>query len=433
MSLRNVLLFAGVALLFVLTGMFASWNQSLLILNISLVSAVIAMGVNLQWGYAGLFNTGIMGFAALGGLAVALTSGKAMPEAFAAGGPQIFVALITAAVVIAGTIWLRRRMEPGRLRNVVTAVVLVVGFIVYRMIFDPAVARVESVSPAHSGNIGGLGLNSLWGWALGALIAAGAAWLIGKTALGLRSDYLAIATLGIAEIIIQILKNEDWLARGVKMVSDLPRPWPVPREVDLQTSSSYLEFVGRWGWDPTISSTIVVKIAYAGLFIIVLGAIIWLSERALNSPWGRMMRAIRDNEVSAAAMGKNVTSRHLQIFVLGSALAGIGGAMLVSMDSLMNPGTYNPLRHTFLIWVMVVVGGSGNNWGSLLGALLIGWLYLIVEQVGPAVMGFVTSWMVDGPLRLHLIDSAPHLRLLSLGIILLLVLRFAPRGLIPEK
>lgn len=175
MSLRNVLLFAGVALLFVLTGMFASWNQSLLILNISLVSAVIAMGVNLQWGYAGLFNTGIMGFSALGGLAVALTSGKAMPEAFAAGGPQIFVALITAAVVIAGTIWLRRRMEPGRLRNVVTAVVLVVGFIVYRMIFDPAVARVESVSPAHSGNIGGLGLNSLWGWALGALIAAGAA------------------------------------------------------------------------------------------------------------------------------------------------------------------------------------------------------------------------------------------------------------------
>lgn len=433
MNLRNILLFAGVALLFVLTGMFASWNQSLHILNLSLVSAIMAMGVNLQWGYAGLFNAGIMGFAALGGLAVALTSGKRMPEAFAAGGPQIFVALIIAAAVIAGTIWLRRRMTPGRMRNVTTAVVLVVGFVIYRMIFDPAVARVESVNPAASGNIGALEINSLWGWVLGAFLAAGAAWLIGKTALGLRSDYLAIATLGIAEIIIQILKNEDWLARGVKMVNDLPRPWPVPREVDLQKDPSFLDFVANFGWEPTIASTILVKLAYAALFFIVLAAIIWLSERALNSPWGRMMRAIRDNEVAAAAMGKNITSRHLQIFVLGSALAGIGGAMLVSMDSLMNPGTYNPLRHTFLIWVMVVVGGSGNNWGSLLGALLIGWLYLIVEQVGPTIMGFVTSGMADGMLRKHLIDSAPHLRLLSLGVILLLVLRFSPRGLIPEK
>lgn len=433
MSARNILLFAAVAVLFVLTGIFASWNQSLLILNLSLVSAIMAMGVNLQWGYAGLFNAGIMGFVALGGLGVALTSGKPMPDAFAAGGVQIFVGLALAAAVIAGTIRLRRAMTPGRARNIATVIVLVVGFVVYRMVFDPAVARVEAVNPSGSGNIGGLGINSLWGWALGALLAAGAAWLIGKTALGLRSDYLAIATLGIAEIIIQILKNEDWLARGVKMVNDLPRPWPVPREVDLQQSPRFLEFVRDWGWEPALASTILVKLIYAALFLVVLGAIIWLSERALNSPWGRMMRAIRDNEVAAAAMGKDITRRHLQIFVLGSAVAGIGGAMLVSMDSLMNPGTYNPLRHTFLIWVMVVVGGSGNNWGSLLGALLIGWLYLIVEQVGPKIMGFVTSGMADGPLRMHLIDSAPHLRLLSLGVILLLVLRFAPRGLIPEK
>ncbi len=433
MNLRNALLFAGVAVLFILTGFFASWNQSLLILNLSLVSAVMAMGVNLQWGYAGLFNAGIMGFVALGGLGVALTSGKRMPEAFAAGGLQIFGALLLAGVVIAGTIRMWRAMKPGRSRNILTVVVLVTGFIAYRMIFDPAVARVEAVNPASSGNIGGLGINSLWGWALGALLAGGAAWLIGKTALGLRSDYLAIATLGIAEIIIQILKNEDWLARGVKMVNDLPRPWPVPREVDLQQSPRFLEFVRDWGWEPALASTILVKLLYAVLFLALLGVVIWLSERALNSPWGRMMRAIRDNEVAASAMGKDVTRRHLQIFVIGSALAGIGGAMLVSMDSLMNPGTYNPLRHTFLIWVMVVVGGSGNNWGSLLGALLIGWLYLIVEQVGPTIMGIVTSGMAEGVLRKHLIDSAPHLRLLSLGVILLLVLRFAPRGLIPEK
>ncbi|MBW7921379.1 MAG: branched-chain amino acid ABC transporter permease [Rubellimicrobium sp.] len=433
MKSRNILLFSGVAALFVATGLFASWNQALLILNVSLISAVIAMGVNLQWGYAGLFNAGVMGFAALGGLAVALTSGRRAPDAFAAGGLQIFAALALAVAVIAGAIFLWRRMERGRARNIATAVILVVGFVIYRMIFDPAVARVEAVNPAGTGNVGGLAVNSLWGWALGALLAAGAAWLVGKTALGLRSDYLAIATLGIAEIIIQVLKNEDWLARGVKMVNDLPRPWPVPREVDLQQSARFVEFVRDWGWEPALASTIFVKIIYAVLFLVVLGLVIWLSERALNSPWGRMMRAIRDNEVAAAAMGKDVTRRHLQVFMLGCALAGIGGAMMVSMDSLMNPGTYNPLRHTFLIWVMVVVGGSGNNWGSLLGALLVGWLYLIVEQVGPTVMGFVTSGMADGPLRMHLIDSAPHLRLLSLGVILLLVLRFAPRGLIPEK
>ena len=132
-------------------------------------------------------------------------------------------------------------------------------------------------------------------------------------------------------------------------------------------------------------------------------------------------------------MGKDVTRRHLQVFVLGSAVVGIAGAMMTSMDTQLTPGTYNPLRFTFLIWVMVIVGGSGNNWGSVLGGLLIGWLWLIVESVGPGMMGLLTATMADGSLKKHLVDSAPHMRLLSLGVILLLVLRFNPRGLIPEK
>jgi len=81
----------------------------------------------------------------------------------------------------------------------------------------------------------------------------------------------------------------------------------------------------------------------------------------------------------------------------------------------------NPLRFTFLIWAMVIVGGSGNNWGSVLDGLLMGWLWLI------------TASMTNGVLKSHLIDSARHMRLLTLGVILLLVLRFSPRGLIPEK
>lgn len=430
---RNLLLFAAVAALFVLTGILVSWDVSLRILNFALVSAIMAMGVNLQWGYAGLFNTGIMGFAALGGLAVALTSDQPNPANWAAGGPRILIALAFAVAVIFGTIWLRRAMEPGRLRNWAVAVVLIVGFFAYRMILDPAVIAVEAIEAAANGSIGGLGIGSLWGWVLGAILAAAAAWAVGKTALGLRSDYLAIATLGIAEIIIQVLKNENWLARGVQMVTDLPRPWPVPREVDLQRSQAFLDRAASLGLDPVTASTLWVKVLYAVLLIIVLGLVIWLSERALKSPWGRMMRAIRDNEVAAEAMGKDVTRRHLQIFVLGSALAGIGGAIFVSMNSGLNPGEYNPLKWTFLVWVMVIVGGSGNNWGSLLGALLIGWLYLIVEQVGPKMMGLITSGLSDGWLKDHLMDSAPHMRLLSLGVILLLVLRFSPRGLIPEK
>jgi len=430
---RNVALFAGLAVLFILTGQFQSWNLSLSILNMGLLSAVMAMGVNMQWGYAGLFNTGIMGFSALGGVAVVLVSAKAVPAGWAAGGPGIVLALAVGAAAIGLAIVLHLRMAPGRTRSLAMLAVLIGGFFLYRALFDPAALAVESNSPENAGNIGGLGLPSLLAWPVGGALAALAAWAIGKIALGLRSDYLAIATLGIAEIIVAVLRNEDWIARGVKNLTGLPRPFPVPYEVDLQQAPAFLSWAAGWGMDPVTASSIVVKLIYAALFASVLGVVIWLSERALNSPWGRMMRAIRDNEVSAAAMGKNVTRRHLQIFILGSAVVGLAGAMMTSMEGQLTPGTYNPLRFTFLIWVMVIVGGSGNNWGSILGALLIGWLWLIVETVGPGIMGAVTAGMADGPLKAHLVDSAQHMRLLTLGVILLLVLRFSPRGLIPEK
>ncbi|MGL6210718.1 MAG: branched-chain amino acid ABC transporter permease [Paracoccaceae bacterium] len=430
---RNLWLFAGLAVLFVLTGVFQSWNLSLSILNMGLLSAVMAMGVNMQWGYAGLFNTGIMGFVALGGLGVVLVSAKPVPAGWDAGGPGILLAIAAGAATIAAAIVAYRQMAPGRARTIVMLAVLIGGFFLYRALFDPATMAVESNSPENAGNIGGLGLPSLLAWPVGGALAALAAWAIGKIALGLRSDYLAIATLGIAEIIVAVIRNEDWLARGVKNLTELPRPWPVPLEVDMQQGPAFLAWTASWGFDPITASTIIVKLMYAVLFGLVLAAVILASERALNSPWGRMMRAIRDNEVSAEAMGKDVTRRHLQIFILGSAVVGVAGAMMTSMDGLMAPGGYNPLRYTFLIWVMVIVGGSGNNWGSLLGALLIGWLWLIVESVGPGIMGALTAGMAEGSLKTHLVDSAQHMRLLTLGVILLLVLRFSPRGLIPEK
>ncbi|MGI3184172.1 branched-chain amino acid ABC transporter permease [Nioella aestuarii] len=431
---KNFLLFGLVAALFIGTGFMQSWNTTLTILNMGLISAIMALGVNMQWGYAGLFNVGILGFTALGGLAAVLVSMPPVPEAWAAGGPRILLALAAGAASIFAAVMIYKKMPAGLLRVVVMLAVLIAGFMLYRAIFDPARDAIEAVNPALTGYLGGLGLPMLLAWPVGGLFAAGAAWIVGKTALGLRSDYLAIATLGIAEIILAVLKNEDWLARGVKNVTGLPRPWPVPYEVELQEAAWFLSLADRFGADPVTASSILVKLSYGMLFAIVLLVLIWMSEMALKSPWGRMMRAIRDNEVSSEAMGKDVTKRHLQIFIIGSAVCGIAGAMMTTLDGQLVPGTYNPLRFTFLIWVMVIVGGSGNNWGSVLGGFLIWWLWIMVEPIGLWLMQTITAGMAeDNGLRQHLIDSAAHMRLLTMGLFLLLMLRFNPRGLIPER
>ncbi|OLS51591.1 branched-chain amino acid ABC transporter permease [Rhodovulum sulfidophilum] len=432
MTKRDIGLFVLVAVLLVGTGLLQSWNAALYILNYGLISAVMALGVNMQWGYAGLFNIGVMGFTALGGLAVVLVAMAPVGAAWSAGGSHVLLALAVGLGVILGAIQIWRRVGRGALRGLAMVVWLVAGFFIYRAIFDPAVSAIEAIDPAATGYLGGLGLPVLLAWPVGALFAAGAAWVIGKTALGLRADYLAIATLGIAEIIIAVLKNEDWLSRGVKNVNGIPRP--VPYEVDLQASAAFVEKAQALGLDPTTASTIFVKLLYAGLFAVVLIALIWLSEKALKSPWGRMMRAIRDNETAAAAMGKDVTRRHLQIFVLGSAICGLAGAMMITYDSQLTPGSFQPLRFTFLIWVMVIVGGSGNNWGAVLGGFLIWFLWVQVEPLGAWFMGAITSGMADGSaLKTHLLDSVAHMRLLTMGVVLLVVLRFSPRGLIPER
>ena len=427
-----LLLFAIVAGLFAATGYMQSWNVALTILNMALISAIMALGVNIQWGYAGLFNIGIMGFVALGGLAAVIVAMPPVGDAWAAGGVRLILGLVCGAATIAGAMLAWGTMAPGRRRTVAMLVILVGGFALYRFVFDPAKVAVEAVNPANAGYLGGLNLPVIVSWPVGGLIAAGAAWLIGKTALGLRSDYLAIATLGIAEIIIAVLKNEDWLARGVKNVIGIPRP--VPYEVNLQADPAFVERAVSLGTDPATLSSIAVKLSYAGLFTAVLLAILLAAQLALKSPWGRMMRAIRDNEVAAEAMGKDVTRRHLQVFVLGSAVCGIAGAMMTTLDSQLTPGAYQPLRFTFLIWVMVIVGGSGNNLGAVLGGFLIYWLWAMAEPMGLWLKSGIVSTLPEGSwLAGHLEDAAAHMRLLTMGIVLLLVLRFSPRGLIPER
>ena len=431
-ALRAPALFAAMALLLAAVGFGQSWVVSLSILNLCLISAIMALGLNMQWGYAGLLNVGVMGFAALGGLAGVLVSQPPVAEAWAAGGEGLGLALAVLAGVVVAVVLVRRLLPAGLLRMAATVLLLVAGFFLIRIFFDPAVDAIEHVDSARTGYLGGAGLPIILSWAVGGLLAAGAAWLIGKVALGLRSDYFAIATLGISEIVITVIKNEDWLGRGVKNVTGLDRP--VPYEIDLQASPWFLDLVHRLGADPIQGASIFVKLCYALLFVLVLMAIVWLAERALNSPWGRMMRAIRDNELAAAAMGKDVTRRHMQIFVLGAAVMGIAGAMLTTLDGQFTPGSYQPLRFTFLVWVMVIVGGSGNNWGAVLGGFVVWFLWVEAEPAAFWLMDAITAGLPeDHPLRAHLLDSAAYMRLFVMGAVLLLVMRFSPRGIIPER
>ncbi|MBL6609836.1 MAG: branched-chain amino acid ABC transporter permease [Rhodobacteraceae bacterium] len=429
---RNIFLFAAMALLILLTGFLQSWNSALLILNMGLISAIMSLGVNLQWGFAGLFNVGVMGFVALGGLATVLISMPPVTEAWSAGGLRTLLGLVIGVASLWLTSLAIARLPSGKAKILGIIAGLIVGFFAFRFVFDGGVSAIEAVNPASTGYLGGLGLPILLAWPAGGLLAAGVAWIIGKTALGLRSDYLAIATLGIAEIILAIMKNEDWLARGVKNVIGLPRP--VPFEVDLQNNPDFVATASELGMNAVTASSIYVKLCYAGLFTVVLLLLLWMAQNALRSPWGRMMRAIRDNETSAEAMGKDVTKRHLQIFVLGSAICGIAGAMMTTLDGQLTPAGYQPLRYTFLIWVMVIVGGSGNNFGAVLGGFVIWFFWVQVEPIGGFLMQAITSGMEDGsPLKQHLISSVAHMRLFTMGLILLLVLRFSPKGLIPEK
>lgn len=430
--IRIPALFALVVGLIIATGNLQSWNAALFILNMGLISAIMSLGLNLQWGIAGLLNVGVMGFVALGGLATVIVSMDPVPAAWDAGGFRILFGLAIGALTMSIAIFAYKKIHNTRIRFLTMLATLGIGFTMYRYVIRPGVEAVEAINPATEGYLGGLGLPILLSWPVGGLLAAGAAWIIGKTALGLRSDYLAIATLGISEILIAILKNEDWLSRGVKNAIGIPRP--VPYEIDLQSDPYFVERVTGLGIDPTVASTLFVKILYACLFSVVLVLLLWLSERALNSPWGRMMRAIRDNETAARAMGKDVTARHLQVFIIGSAICGIAGAMMTTLDSQLTPSSYQPLRFTFLIWVMVIVGGSGNNIGSILGGFLIWFLWVQVEPIGYWLVDLITAAMSeDNPLRTHLLKSVAQMRLLIMGLFLLVMLRFNPKGMIPER
>ena len=436
--------------LFILVGLIQGWSVSLVILNMCIISAIMTMGVNISWGYAGVINFGVMGFLAMGGLAAVIVSYPPITESWKVGGTGIGISFVLLVVLVISVMYINKAVKEKRNRYISNGIVIVFGILVIRFFYLNATANIEDVNPAIAGFLGGLGLPIIFSWIVGGFFAAGVAFIIGKVALGLRSDYLAIVTLGISEIVVSVLKHEEWLSRGVKNVIGLKRP--VPYEINLQNTDWFISLITYINTsklnniidvgdrDETLNkliiegSSIFVKLSYASLFFIVMFIIFYFANKAQLSPWGRMMRAIRDNEIAANAMGKDVVKQHLIIFVIGAAIVGVAGAMLVTLDGLFTPSAYRPLRFTFIIWIMVIVGGSGNNLGAIFGGFVIWFSWIEAAPLTTFIINQITTGLdANNPLRLHLLDSVPYFRYLLMGSILLLILRYRPKGIIPER
>ena len=376
--------------------------------------AVLALGLTIQWGYAGQFNAGVMGFVALGGFCAMLFSVPVNEDFWGTPLPgelgRVLLYAVAATLVVIATTRLDRIGVPRKLRTVIAVVLGLVLYLVVISLLREVTGQIED----RAGFIGGFGLPAWIGWIMGGALAGGVGYFIGHICLGLRSDYLAIATLGIAEIIKAFLKNADWLTRGTATVSPLPWPTPGPSELGFTLA----------------------RALYLSVTAVVIAAIFFLLHRAYHAPWGRMIRAIRDNEVAAAAMGKDINRRRLEIFVLGCILMGLGGGMLASFNSLFDPNGYLPLNHTFLVLVMVILGGPGNNLGTLFGAIAVYIIWIMSEPLALWLMQLSVA-LGEGAFGWNAPDNmdsrALQARVLVIGVLITVVLRVAPKGLLPEK
>ncbi|MEQ9328033.1 MAG: branched-chain amino acid ABC transporter permease [Rhodospirillales bacterium] len=288
------------------------------------IYALLSLGLNVQFGFAGMFNIGIAAFFAVGAYASAILT-----------------------------------------------------------------------SPDNPNHIGGFGLPLPIGFLAAMVLSAALAWCIGLITLTLRSDYLAIASIGIAEIVRLFLKNEDWLTNGVRGIPGIPRPFG-----EMAQGSGDLVFLV--------------------LLAVTLGIAFLAVERAWISPWGRALRALRENEVAAVAMGKSSFSFRMQAFVLGAALMGLAGAFYAHFVGFISPEAFDPMFATFLVWVMLIAGGSGNNRGALLGALVIWGVWSGTE-------------ILIGRLPAEIVTQAGALRVFLIGLLLVAILLFRSEGILAER
>lgn len=288
------------------------------------IYAVLSLGLNIQWGYTGLFNIGIAGFFAVG----AYTS-----------------AILTTA--------------PSSLQ------------------------------------LGGFGLPIIVGFLAAGVTSGLIALVIGIPTLRLREDYLAIASIGIAETIRYIFQNEQWLAGGTRGLAGIPFPM---RSV-FGAASNYF---------------------YLALVAGVLALLYFALERGLRSPWGRVLKAIREDEYVAVASGKDVFRFRLESLILGGVVMGFAGSLYAHFVGFISPAAFHPMLTTFIVWVMLTVGGSGNNKGAIVGAYIVWAIWTMTE--------FLTDFLPS-----VIATRAASLRVVLIGVLLIVVLIYRPGGIFGEE
>lgn len=311
--------------------------------------AILSLGLNIQWGYTGLFNIGVAGFYALGAYTSALLSGP--PPA--------------------GVDWR---------------------------------------------TFGGFELPFIFGLLGAAIVSGFVAFLIGVPTLRLKADYLAIATIGIAETIRLILKNESWLTNGVFGLRHIPSPLYTPIRNGIEAFLQDHPSLPPWLHDLIAKGY---NWFYLFLILAVLAVLYLMIERIIRSPWGRVLKAIREDEDAAAMSGKDTFRLKLQSLVLGAMIMGIGGSLYGHYARFISPLSFEPLYGTFIIWVMLILGGSGNNKGAILGAFFIWGIW--------AGTDFLTTYLP------FTASQSAALRIIIIGIILQVVLIWRPRGLLGEE
>jgi branched-chain amino acid transport system permease protein len=321
------------------------------------IYAVLTLGLNVQWGYTGLFNIGVAAFFAVGAFTSALFTLKMPTGAAAAFTQQAF----------------------------------------------------------------GFGA-PFWVGLLAAGVVAGVlALVVGWPTLRLRGDYLAIATIGIAELVRLVFQNERWLANGPQPLRGIPQP------LSCLTGSGC-------DWLPGFVNAFFDPLAprdYPYLYVAIVALVLFLVytglERAIRSPWGRVLRAVREDEDAAAMVGKNVAAFRMQAFVVGAVIMGIGGSLYAHYVVAIDYGHFDPLYGTFLIWVILMLGGSGNNRGAVLGALLVWAIWTGTSFLVDALRPTLEAISPVLPQR------GPYVRLLLIALLMLFIVLYRPRGVLPEE
>lgn len=256
-------------------------------------------------------------------------------------------------------------------------------------------SAIMTTQPSEK-HLGGFGMPIPVGLAVAAVFAGLTGWAVAKICVRLKSDYLAMASIGIAEILRLVIVNESWITNGSLGISGIPRPF------DGMVQGRPADFI-----------------FLASVWLVVLIVYI-ISARLNDSPWGRTLRAIRDNDASARAAGKDVDWFKLQTFVIGAAIMGVAGGLSAHYFKFLSPSATEPLLVTFLVWVMLMAGGSGNNKGAIAGGLAIWAIWSVTE-------------IFTNRLPPEIASRSSYIRMLLIGLLLQVVLQKFRSGLIPER